>query len=60
MRQGGPVAIWDAFEHAHLTWDRLGRPGWDRLGLTVLPDGFHRVWLDDPDGKYRWGLPPVD
>ncbi len=58
VRQGGPVAIWDAFEHAHRQWDTLGRPGWDRLGLTVLPDGFHRVWLDEPHGEYRWVLRP--
>jgi hypothetical protein len=30
---------------------------WERLGLTVLPDGFHRLWLDDPDGDFRWTLP---
>jgi hypothetical protein len=30
---------------------------WERLGLTVLPDGFRRLWLDDPDGDFRWTLP---
>lgn len=59
VRQGGPAAMWDVFEHAHRQWDALGRPDWDRLGLTVLPDGFHRVWLDEPDGAYRWAMPPV-
>jgi protein-L-isoaspartate O-methyltransferase len=39
-------------------WRTIGSPGWERFGLTVLPDGFHRVWLDDPDGDFRWTLPP--
>jgi methyltransferase of ATP-grasp peptide maturase system len=60
VRQGGPIRIWDRFERAHRQWQALGEPGWDRLGLTVTPDGFHRVWLDDPDGDYRWPLPPLD
>lgn len=59
LRQGGPVAVWEVFEHAHRQWDALGRPGWDRLGLTVLPDGFHCVWLDESDGAYRWAMPPI-
>ncbi|OZM71971.1 protein-L-isoaspartate carboxylmethyltransferase [Amycolatopsis antarctica] len=58
VRQGGPVRLWDHIEAVVDGWHRLGSPGWDRLGLTVTPDGFHRVWLDEPDGKYRWALPP--
>jgi hypothetical protein len=57
VRQGGLVRIWDEFESAHRLWRKLGEPGWDRLGLTVMDDGFHRVWLDDPDGSHRWPLP---
>ena len=59
VRQEGPVNLWDEFEATHRTWDRLGRPGWDRLGLTVTPDGLHRVWLDDPDSDVEWSLPPI-
>jgi len=59
VRQGGLVRIWDEFEAAHRLWRKLGEPGWDRLGLTVMDDGFHRLWLDDPDGAYRWTLPSV-
>lgn len=59
VRQGGPVAMWDVFEDAHRQWDGLGRPDWDRLGLTVLPGGLHRVWLDEPDGVCRWAMPTV-
>jgi hypothetical protein len=57
VRQGGPVAIWDEFEAVHGEWEALGRPGWDRLGLTVTADGQHRVWLDEPDGAHGWSLP---
>ncbi|WP_309117467.1 methyltransferase domain-containing protein [Saccharothrix sp.] len=56
VRQTGPVRLWDAVERAHRRWDDLGRPGWDRLGLTVTPDGHHRVWLDTPDGATGWDL----
>ncbi len=56
VRQGGPVRIWDAFEAAEGMWDELGRPNWDRLGLTVTPDGRHRVWLDEPTGDVGWDL----
>ncbi|GLY50974.1 methyltransferase domain-containing protein [Lentzea sp. NBRC 102530] len=56
VRQGGPVRIWDEFEAAQRTWDELGRPDWDRLGLTVTPDGRHRVWLDEPGGGIGWTL----
>jgi methyltransferase of ATP-grasp peptide maturase system len=52
--EGGPIGIWTQFERAHNQWDMLGRPGWDRLGLTVLPDGSHRVWLDEPDRACSW------
>lgn len=56
VRQGGPVRIWDAFEATQGRWDELGRPNWDRLGLTVTPDGRHRVWLDEPTGDVGWDL----
>ncbi|WP_019811771.1 methyltransferase domain-containing protein [Saccharomonospora halophila] len=58
VRQGGPIALWDRFEAVHQQWEELGRPGWDRFGLTVRQDG-HRVWLDDPNGPHRWSLPPM-
>ncbi|WP_028924731.1 methyltransferase domain-containing protein [Pseudonocardia acaciae] len=57
VRQSGRTAIWDEFTRAHQRWEDDGRPGWDRLGLTVLADGTHRVWLDRPDGDARWELP---
>ncbi|WP_112273539.1 methyltransferase domain-containing protein [Lentzea terrae] len=57
VRQGGPISLWDELERTHQTWDNLGRPNWDRLGLTVTSDGLHRVWLDEPSGKVSWTLP---
>ncbi|OLT00908.1 hypothetical protein BJF90_06135 [Pseudonocardia sp. CNS-004] len=55
-REGGPTAIWSAFEATYREWEALGRPGWERLGLTVTSDGVHRVWLDNPDGVHAWEL----
>lgn len=57
LREGRATAIWGAFEATYREWEALGRPGWDRLGLTVTPDGRHRVWLDSPDGGPGWELP---
>ncbi|GAB3501718.1 hypothetical protein [Amycolatopsis cihanbeyliensis] len=51
------VAIWTEFERAHDSWRRLGRPGWDRFGLTVSEGGRHRVWLDRPDGVFAVSYP---
>jgi methyltransferase of ATP-grasp peptide maturase system len=56
VRQGGPVRLWDAVEAAHLEWQQLGQPVRQQFGLTVQ-DGRHTVWLDDPAGPHRWGLP---
>jgi hypothetical protein len=60
VRQHGPVKLWDEFEASFKTWEMVGKPDWDRLGLTVTPDGFHQLWLDEPDGDFRWSLPPVE
>jgi hypothetical protein len=57
VREGGPLAIWAAFERTYDEWEALDRPGWDRLGLTVTPDGRHRVWLDNPENTHAWDLP---
>ncbi len=52
---GGPRCLWDDVERAHAVWRDHRRPGWDRLGLTVTPDGSHTVWLDRPDAPLaRW------
>lgn len=46
--QSGPRNLWDEVEAAWRWWDEQGRPGLDRFGLTVGPDG-HTVWLDKPE-----------
>lgn len=51
----GTIDPWKAIEDAHLLWERLGRPSWERFGLTVTPDR-QWVWLDAPDGEHRWQL----
>jgi protein-L-isoaspartate(D-aspartate) O-methyltransferase len=57
VTESGPTSLWEHTESAYERWLTLGSPSWDRFGLTVLPDGFHRLWLDDPDGEFRWSLP---
>jgi protein-L-isoaspartate(D-aspartate) O-methyltransferase len=43
-------------QEAYALWEREGRPGRTRYGVTV---GGERVWawLDDPEGPYAWPLP---
>ncbi|MGX9889092.1 methyltransferase domain-containing protein [Streptomyces sp. NPDC002276] len=43
-------------QDAHELWEREGRPGRERYGVTVA-DGRVRAWLDDPEGPYSWPLP---
>jgi protein-L-isoaspartate(D-aspartate) O-methyltransferase len=33
-------------------WEKAGRPGVDRFGITVTPDG-QRIWLDEPSQLAR-------
>lgn len=47
---GGPRRLWQAVEVAHERWNRLDRPGWDRLGFTVTPTE-QTIWLDAPTGR---------
>lgn len=48
VAQSGPRNLWDQLETAWRWWDGRGRPGFDRFGLTVTPDG-ETAWLDSPD-----------
>ncbi|MFI6205132.1 methyltransferase domain-containing protein [Streptomyces sp. NPDC051041] len=43
-------------EEAYALWEREGRPGRERYGITVS-DGREWAWLDDPEGPYAWPLP---
>jgi hypothetical protein len=57
VRRHGPTRIWHHVETATETWNRIGRPGWERLGLTVHSGQPHRIWLDRPDSDIHWTLP---
>ncbi|MEU6964132.1 methyltransferase domain-containing protein [Streptomyces chrestomyceticus] len=46
--QYGPRKLWDEVVVAYRWWERQGRPGFERFGLTVDGDG-ERVWLDSPE-----------
>ncbi|GAB3441812.1 hypothetical protein GCM10027570_08390 [Streptomonospora sediminis] len=48
-RRGGPRDLWAEIAHARKVWHEAGRPGRDRLGVTVAADGTHRLWADSPD-----------
>ncbi|KUJ69663.1 protein-L-isoaspartate(D-aspartate) O-methyltransferase [Streptomyces albus subsp. albus] len=56
LEYGGPRDLWAEREPLLNHWRDAGRPGHDRYGLTVSPDGTHRLWLDDPEGE-GWLLP---
>lgn len=53
--QAGPRLLWDYIEAAHGRWTQLGRPGWERFGLTVT-ERLHCVWLDSPDTSNQWPI----
>ncbi|MGH3978668.1 MAG: ATP-grasp peptide maturase system methyltransferase [Pseudonocardiaceae bacterium] len=55
VAEGGPRRVWRIVEDAHATWEMLGRPGWDRFGLTVT-EKDQRVWLDAPTSDHTWRL----
>jgi protein-L-isoaspartate(D-aspartate) O-methyltransferase len=46
--QSGPRKLWDEVEAAYRWWDDRGRPGHQRFGLTVTPQG-QTAWLDSPE-----------
>ncbi|AIR98441.1 methyltransferase domain-containing protein [Streptomyces glaucescens] len=43
-------------QEAYALWEREGRPGRERYGITVTGHG-EWAWLDDPEGPYAWPLP---
>ncbi|WP_326699075.1 ATP-grasp peptide maturase system methyltransferase [Streptomyces sp. NBC_01754] len=44
VRQGGPVAIWDAIERAHTAWQDAGEPDISAVRLKVSPEA-HAYWI---------------
>lgn len=45
----GPRRLWAEVEAAYRWWTAAGRPGPERFGMTITPDGTHTAWLDTPD-----------
>ncbi|MBA2324236.1 MAG: methyltransferase domain-containing protein [Pseudonocardiales bacterium] len=59
LREAGPSQLWRSVENAYQDWEQTGRPGWDRLGLTVTAHE-QRVWLDTPNNtEHAWQLMPI-
>lgn len=46
--QSGERCLWDETEAGWRWWDREGRPGFERFGLTVTAEG-QTAWLDSPE-----------
>ena len=51
----GPTPLLDVGESCWRRWLATGRPGWERVGVTVAA-GCQDVWLDDPDHGASWSL----
>lgn len=53
ITQYGPRRLWNEVEEARTWWVREGKPGLDRFGVTVSPEG-QSMWLGDPSNKLRY------
>ncbi|MFE4175202.1 methyltransferase domain-containing protein [Streptomyces sp. NPDC056909] len=47
--QSGPRDLWGEVRAAYAWWSDQDRPGFERFGLTVNPDGTPWAWLDSPE-----------
>lgn len=56
ITQYGPAKLWDRVEDAYEFWRKVGRPGYERFGITATATEQH-VWFDHPGSEYRWALP---
>ncbi|MFG2382050.1 methyltransferase domain-containing protein [Streptomyces avermitilis] len=52
VRQGGPMALWDAIERALVAWQDNGSPGIETVRLRVT-DRSHLYWIDSSP-LLRW------
>lgn len=52
VRQGGPVALWDAIERTLMTWEAAGRPGIDSVRLQVTERAHTYVVEGEP--RLKW------
>lgn len=53
VRQGGPVALWDAIEAAVTGWWQAGEPGIDEVRLRVTREA-HTYWIGTGATGLRW------
>lgn len=49
--------LWSAVERGYTLWETTGRPGWDRLGVTLTATR-QTVWLDAPISPRAWCIHP--
>jgi protein-L-isoaspartate O-methyltransferase len=57
VTQGGPRRLWEQELALYARWRAQGRPGRERLGLSVPADGGpQEVWIDHPRADDRWPL----
>lgn len=54
LAYGGPTDLWATVENAHSWWVANGRPGIERLGMSVTP-AEQWVWLDTPNNRVILG-----
>ncbi|MEV5983777.1 ATP-grasp peptide maturase system methyltransferase [Streptomyces sp. NPDC052051] len=60
VRQGGPVAIWDAIENALTTWKSVGEPDITSVRMEVTPR-THTYWIEDqPALHWEHSHPPLN
>ena len=48
VEQHGPTDVWAAAESAWAFWNAAGRRPLDEYGLSVAPDGVHKLWMGKP------------
>lgn len=53
-----PDQLWKTVSRTQQHWQQLGRPTWERFGLTATPER-QWIWLDQPDGPHTWSLDPL-
>ncbi len=53
--EGGPQPLWRTVESALERYVALGRPAWQRFGITASAARQH-VWLDSPDSGLTWPI----
>ncbi|MFE1176844.1 methyltransferase domain-containing protein [Streptomyces sp. NPDC058773] len=50
FRESGARGIWETVVSRWAWFVENGHPTWDRFGLTVTPEGEHRIWFETPEG----------